>query len=89
MVPVVDVILILTAAPRSTVDAVGVCRCLPIAEVAGMTTATNSSRNSGLLDGLANHDAILLELFGEDSVEEGIATTVERKNENCEHFCSL
>lgn len=74
----------------STVEAVvGVDRSLSIAEVARMMTATNASGNAGLLDGFTDQDAVLLELFSEDGVEKGIATTVEGKDEHCQDFGSF
>ena len=47
---------------------------------------SDASRNPRLFYGLADHDTIFLELFGQDCVEEGIAARVERQDENGEDF---
>lgn len=35
---------------------------------------------------LADHDAVFLELFGEDGIEERVAARIERQDEHSEHF---
>ena len=71
------------------VETVGVGWSLSVTEVAGMTTSPNTSGNSALLDGLADHHAVLLELLGEDRVEERVAAAVQRQDKDGENFGSL
>ena len=71
------------------VETVGVGRSLSVTEVAGMTTSPNTSGNSALLDGLADHHAVLLELLGEDGVQEGVTAAVQGKNKDGENFGSF
>ena len=87
--PVVHVVPRVAAATTAAVDAVRVGRRLSVAEVARMPTPTDSSGHSRLLDRLADHHAVLLELLGEDRVEERIAAAVEGKDEHREDFRRL
>ena len=41
-----------------------------------MSTSANSSGDSALLNGFANHDAVLFKLLRQNGVEEWIATRV-------------
>ena len=86
---VVHVVPRVAAATTATVDAVRVRRRLSVAEVARMSTPTDSSGHSRLLDRLADHHAVLLELLGQDGVEEGITAGVERQNKDSEDLGSL
>ena len=87
--PVVHVVPRVAPTSAPAVDAVRVGRGLPVAEVARVATPSDSSRHSRLLDCLADHHAVLLELLGEDCVEEGVAAAVEWKNKHCEDFRRL
>ena len=86
---VVHVVPRVAAATAAAVDAVRVRRRLSVAEVARMSTPTDSSGHSRLLDRLADHHAVLLELLGEDGVEEGVAAGVEGQHEHGENFGSF
>ena len=87
--PVVHCVPRVTSASTAAVDAVRVRRCLSVAEVAGVATPSDSSRHSRLFNCLADHHTVLLELLGEDCIEEGVAAAVEWKDEHCEDFCRL
>ena len=54
-----------------------------------MSASSNASGHSALLNSLADHNTVLLELFGEDGVEEGVAAAVERKDEHSEDLGAL
>ncbi len=69
---------------RSRVEAVSIGWRLPVAEVGTVPATSNPAGNSGLLDGLANHDAVLLELLGQDGIQEGVAAAVQGEDENGE-----
>jgi len=71
---------------RVALDAVGVSRRLPVAEIGTVAAASDTAGDPRLLDGFTDHDAVLLELLGEDGVEERVAARVERQNEHGEHF---
>lgn len=60
---------------------VGVGRCLPIAEIRAVPAPADAAGHARLLNRLAYQHAILLELFREDGVQEGIAAGVERQHE--------
>ena len=77
------------AAPTAAVEAVGVGRGLPVAEVATVATSPDTAGHSALLYCLADHHAVLLELLGEDGVEEGVAAGVQGENEDGEHLGSF
>lgn len=51
-----------------------------------MATPADASSDARLFDRLADHHAVLLELLGEDGVEERIAARVEGQNEHGEDF---
>jgi hypothetical protein len=70
----------------AAVEAVGVGWRLAVAEVAGMAASPDAACHARFLDGLADHDAILLELLGENGVEEGVETAVQRQHEHSEHL---
>lgn len=73
-------------AGRPVHQAVGVGGRLPIAEVGRVSAAPDAPRHPRLLDGLADEDAVLLELLREDGVEEWVAARVERQHEHREHL---
>lgn len=56
---------------------VGVGRCVSVAKVGAVPTPADAPGHSGLLNGLANHDTVLLKLLRENGVQEGIATRIE------------
>ena len=85
----VDGVLSVGAAPAAAVEAVGVGRGLAVAEVARVPTPSNAPRDPTLLDGLADHHTVLLELLGQDGVEEGVAAAVKRQHEHGEHLGRL
>jgi len=58
------VVLGVVSASGAAVEAVGVGRRLAVAEVAGMAATSDAACHARLLDGLADHDAVLLELLG-------------------------
>ena len=87
--PVVHVVPRVASASAPAVDAVCVGRRLPVAEVARVPAPSDPSCHSRLLDRLADHHAVLLELLGEDRVEEGVAAAVEGEDEHCEDFRCL
>ncbi len=70
------VVLGVIGAARAAVEAVGVGRGLAVAKVAGVATAPDAARDARLLDRLADHDAVLLELLGEDGVEEWVEAAI-------------
>ncbi len=70
----------------AAVEAVGIGGRLAVAEVAGMAASPDAACDARFLDGLADHDAILLELLGENGVEEGVETAVQRQHEHSEHL---
>lgn len=74
---------------RSTVDAVGVGWRLSVAEVGGVPAPSDPPGDARFLDGLANHDAVLFELLGQDGVEEGVAAGVEGEDEDGEDLGRL
>lgn len=51
-----------------------------------MTASADPAGHARLLDGLADEDAILFELLGQDGVEERIAAGIERQDEDGEDF---
>ena len=73
-------------AARSAIERVSIGRCLPVAKVRTVPTATDAARHPGLFDRFADHHAILLELLGQNSVQEGVAAAVQRQDENGENF---
>ncbi len=73
-------------AAGAAVEAVGVGWRLAVAEVAGMAASPDTACHARFLDGFADHDAILLELLGENGVEEGVETAVQRQNEHSENL---
>ena len=77
------------AAATPAVETVGVGWCLPVTEVAAVATPSNTAGHSALLYCLADHHAVLLELLGEDGVEEGVAAGVEGQHEHGENFGSF
>lgn len=54
-----------------------------------MTTPADASGHPGLLNGLTDHHAVLLELFRQDRIQEGIAARVQWQNEDRKHLCLL
>ena len=64
------------ATPTAAVEAVGVGRGLSVAEVAAVATSPDTAGHSALLYCLADHHAVLLELFRENSVEKWVAAGV-------------
>ena len=54
-----------------------------------MTAPSDASGHPGFLDGLANHDAVLFELLGQDGVKEGIAARIKGQDEDGEYLCLL
>ena len=84
-----DGVLGVGAAPAAAVEAVGVGRSLAVAEVARVSAPPDAPGHSALLDRLADHDAVLLELLGQDGVEEGVAAAVKRQHEHSEHLGRL
>jgi hypothetical protein len=73
-------------AARAAVETVGVGWRLAVAEVAGMAASPDAACHARFLDGLADHDAILLELLGENGVKEGVETAVQRQDEHSENL---
>jgi hypothetical protein len=73
-------------ARRPVHHAVGVGRRLAVAEVGAVAAAADAPGDARLLDRLADEHAVLLELLGEDGVEEGVAARVERQDEHGEHL---
>ena len=71
---------------RITLHTVGISGRLSVTEIRTVATASNAASNSRLLDGLADHDAVLLELLGENGVEERVAARVQRQDEHREDF---
>lgn len=72
---------------RRPVDhAVGVGRRLAVAEVGAVAATADAPGDARLLDRFADEHAVLLELLGEDGVEEGVAARVERQDEHGEHL---
>ena len=51
-----------------------------------MSASSDTSSDSRFFNGLADHNAILLELLGQNSVQEWIATTVQGQDEDGEDF---
>lgn len=51
-----------------------------------MPASPDPSGHPGLLDPLADEHAVLLELLGEDGVQEGVGAAVEGQHEDGEHF---
>ena len=77
------------ATAAATVETVGVGRSLSVAEVAAVATPPDTSRHSALFYCLADHHTVLLELLGEDGVQEGVAAGVQRQNEHGKYFGSF
>ena len=73
----------------AAVETVGVGRGLSVAEVAAVPAPSYTTGHSTLLNSLADHHAVLLELLGQDGVQEGVAAGVERENKDCEDLGSL
>ena len=73
----------------AAVETVGVGRGLSVAEVAAVPAPSYTTGHSTLLNSLADHHAVLLELLGEDGVEEGVAAGVEGQHEHGENFGSF
>lgn len=65
-------------------QAVGVGRRLAIAEIGAVSAASYSSGHPRLLYGLADEHTVLLELFGENGIQERVAAGVERQDEDRE-----
>ena len=80
------VVLGVVAAARAAVEAVGVGGRLAVAKVAGVAATADAARHARLLNGLADHDAVLLELLGENGVEEGVEAAVQRQDKYREHL---
>lgn len=59
-------------------------RRVPIAEIRTVPTPADAPRHPGLLDGLADQHAVLLELLRQDGIEERVAARVERQYEDGE-----
>lgn len=90
------VLLLLEQAPRlalaaaaifrrvAVAEAVRVARRLAVAEVGTVAAPADAARHPRLLDRLADHDAVLLELLREDGVQERVAARVERQDEHGE-----
>ena len=68
----------------SAIERISVGRCLSVTKVRTMSAPSNASSDSRFFNGLADHNAILLELLGQNSVQERIATTVQGQDENGE-----
>lgn len=71
---------------RVPLDAVGISGRLSVTEIGTVSAASDAAGNPRLLDGFADHDAVLFELFGQNGVEERVAARVERQDEYGEHF---
>ena len=65
---------------------IGVLCLLAVAKVAGVAATADAARHARLLNGLADHDAVLLELLGENGVEEGVEAAVQRQDKYREHL---
>jgi len=73
--------------PGRPVDqAVGVGGRLPVAEVGAVPATADAPGDARLLDRLADHHAVLLELLGEYGVQERVAARVQRQHEHGEHL---
>lgn len=78
------VVLIFSRGPIR--QAVGVRRRLSVAEVGAVPAPADPSSHATLLDRLADHHAVLLELLGEDRVQEGVAAGVQRQDKHGKHL---
>ena len=77
------------ATAAATVEAVGVGRGLSVAEVAAVATPPDAPGYSALFYCLTDHYTVLLELLGEDGVQEGVAAGVQWENEHGKYFGSF
>ena len=73
----------------AAVETVGVGRGLSVAEVAAVPAPSYTTGHSTLLNSLADHHTVLLELLGQDGVEEGVAARVEGEDEDGEDLGRL
>ena len=85
----VDAVLGVGPAPAPAVEAVGVGGGLAVAEVAAVAAPPDAPGHAALLYRLADHHAVLLELLGQDGVQEGVAAAVERQHKHREHLGGL
>ena len=76
------VVLVFTRRPVG--QTVGVGRRLPVAEIRTVPATTYPPCHPALFDRLTYHHTILLELFGQDRVQERVAARVEREDEHGE-----
>ena len=59
---------------------------IPITEIGTMPTSSNASGNSRFFNSFTNHNTIFFELFGQNCIEKGITTTVQRENKYGKNF---
>ena len=74
------------ATAAATVETVGVGRGLSVAEVAAVSAPADAPGHATLLYRLADHHTVLLELLGQDGVQEGVAAAVQGQYKDREHL---
>ena len=84
-----DRILGVRTAATATVQTVGVGWRLSVTEVAAVAAPPDTPGYSALLYSLAYHHTVLLELLGEDGVEEWVAAGVQWENKDSENLGSF
>ena len=82
----VDTVLGVGPAPAAAVEAVGVGGGLAVAEVAAVSAPADAPGHATLLYRLADHHTVLLELLGQDGVQEGVAAAVQGQYKDREHL---
>ena len=73
-------ILGVISASGTAVQTVRIGRGLSVTKITAVATAPDPTCHARFFNRFADHDAILLELFGQDRVEERVTTAVQRED---------